>query len=73
MSAPLDREQRLEVLVQASGSPGNYEAYIAAGAALHGLAKRYPEFLGMDVADIYKAITQRLETAIRASIADVAP
>jgi len=72
MSAPLDREQRLEVFVQAAGSPGSYEAYLAAFSALHALARRYPEYLGMDVGDVYKAITKRLDDALRASITDIA-
>lgn len=53
------------ILIEAAGGPAVYAAYVAAGEALHGLAKLVPGSLGMDVADVYKAMTSTLEAALR--------
>lgn len=63
---PFTREERQATLIEAAGSLDNFAAYIAAGAALHTLASRYPEFLGMNIADAYKEVTIRLDRALRA-------
>lgn len=63
MAAP--RDDLRARLIEATGGPETYAAYIEARTALRKLAKCVPRSLGLDIADIYKATTEALDVAVR--------
>lgn len=66
MTAPMTREERQAVLIEAAGGPEAFRAYTEAQAALRRFAAFVPRSLGLDLGDIYKGATLRLAEALLA-------
>jgi hypothetical protein len=66
MSDPLTQKERHEIIVAACGGPDAWAAYIAASEALRAFARHVPRSLGLNVADIYKDMGERLSEALAA-------